>query len=295
MQIVLIVVQMIHGSTLGLFIEYSSNMALSESPDASNLLVHFRPIGLNSHANLMAYQLIDMFACFFSLHMLLFQNSRKHTIVLGFITLGFVGSIIVTQSRAGYLALVFLIIASYVIYRERINRIILLVKNKLSFLKIVTFLCITVVSTVIIVLPRFLSTTDSLFETGGYPFRAEFNKEAVELIRQNILFGVGPGMFIPANLDLHPLGTNYTFPFEVHNNILLIASEFGIPAFLSYVFGFVSFLFFLRKKRKELLFLFCAILSLFVLACFHALERFFPLTLLVFILIEKYETKYSHK
>jgi hypothetical protein len=291
-QIALTFMQMIHGSTLGLFIEYPSNAIISESPDASNLFVHFRPIGLNSHANLMAFQLIDMFACFFSLHILFFQRVRKYAIVLGFITFGFVGSIILSQSRAGYVALASLVMAIGIVYSKYIQRNWLSIKHALPIIKITTLVIIVILSVSIIVLPRILATVDSLFETGGYPFRAEFNKEAVDVISQNALFGVGPGMFIPANLDLHPLGVNYTFPFEVHNNMMLIMAEFGIPAFICYVFGFVSLLFSIRKNRKELLFLFCAILSLFIIASFHALERFFPLSLLVFVLIETYEKKY---
>jgi len=293
-QIIIGLLQMVRGGFLGLFIEQSwAGSSSSEAPDSMNILFSFRPSSLSAHANLMAYQLIDFFGCFVVLHTILFQN-KKSILPLFFICFfGWIVLIFFSQSRAAYLALVPFVLGFFVYWRPFIQKFSGSMKRMIPPRIWIEVGCIVFGLCVLVIVPRVLSSLDAFSAYNGAVFRKQFNEEALDLIRQNIFLGVGPAMFVPANILLHPTGVNFTFPFDVHNNFLLLAAENGIPAFFCYVAGYLFLLPLVFQKKKHFLFLFCGILSLFVMAYFHALERFFPLTLIVFFLLEMYETSFD--
>ena len=67
-----------------------------------------------------------------------------------------------------------------------------------------------------------------------------------EIIKQRPIFGVGPGNFLPVMMVNNLTGVASHFPYPVHNLYLLFASEWGLPALLS----FLLFLKFNLTKRS---------------------------------------------
>jgi len=288
-QIIIIFFQMIKSSELGLFIEQYITI-FGDNKDTLNLLYKFRPFGISPHPNLMAYQFLDMFGCFVLLHVMYMKKNSENKYLFILLCLTFI-SILFSQSRAAYLASLCIYIPLIWYYRKKLKQWIAYGFSKVFIHTLVLakyiFSIVCVVIFMFIVFPRVQDIT-SIGASAGWNFRKEFNKEAFELIVQHPLLGVGPGMFVAGNLQTHPFGINYSFPYEVHNNFLLLMAEFGMVAFLCYLLGIMSLLRAMAPFKKIAFFVWCVILSLIIVGFFHALERTLPLTILILMIIPFY-------
>jgi O-antigen ligase len=94
--------------------------------------------------------------------------------------------------------------------------------------------------------------------------RREYLVQAKDLIKGNLLFGVGTGNYVSA-LERQDQNKKSIWDYQpVHNVFLLFWAESGIFAF----FSFLAFLFFLIKKNRRAVFsgaIFMAIIILLLL------------------------------
>jgi teichuronic acid biosynthesis protein TuaE len=128
----------------------------------------------------------------------------------------------------------------------KINWFSYILKNKILLTVIIIF--------IFVFMPFFtrrLASTNLSFQEGGsFDYRITLAKEALNLIIMNPVFGVGLRNFV-SEAQLQNVSGIYTnYATEVHNVPLLIASEMGIPALLSYL-AFCIFSIIIYKNRRK--------------------------------------------
>ncbi|MEK7522997.1 MAG: O-antigen ligase family protein [Patescibacteria group bacterium] len=225
--------QFIYSSPIGKALESTLRSAsFGEVPDELSFV--FRPFGTFYHANMFAIFLAVILP-FFLFFMI---KSQKYIFKLGFFLM--VVCLILTLGRAAWLASLISSL-SILFYFEYHKKIILI--RSLSFKKIV--LCLFLVLPLFIYsIPRVAKISNILEEGGGLNVRIKQTNEALELVSQSPLFGVGKEMSIVKAIERNPEGVFASFPSEIHNYFLLLAVENGLP----YLGFFVTFLFFSFKK-----------------------------------------------
>lgn len=228
------IVQVFGRSVLGLAVEKVSSIPFfGAGAEESTLL--FRPVGLNYHANSLANWMVTlfpaMFLLWFRLKPKLPKNSSSFFMTFAAVLILLVISL--TLSRSAYLALFILVVLFFLFDRVNLKKALqsgaeYLNKYKVAILFIFIYLAV-------IIPPRIFASFYSLAETGGLRTRATQLIEAKQLISSFPLFGVGPGMYIPALFDINPEGSVRYFPEDIHNGFFLFIAERGILALYVYL------------------------------------------------------------
>jgi hypothetical protein len=236
--------QMVKRSPLGLNIE-SAKVApiFGVGADESELI--FRPVGLTPHANMMANETFILMMSLFVIYLKLKINKNFKIYFLNFFLLVFLASIftiIISQSRSVYLALLFYLPLIIIFNKHELRKI--LSKLKILIKKYQKFWIVILAFISLVVLNRAWHSFYSFNETGGVEVRRELNQEAFFIIRKYNLLGVGSGMFIPSLAAENPTGVVQKFAESVHNGFLLFIAESGL---LAQLFLFLTMFIFFRK------------------------------------------------
>lgn len=274
--------QAILRSSLGLKIEMRQNAPQFGYGSDENAL-QFRPVGLNTHANNNAADLLVYLTT--SVFLFLVLTKHKENIfsldMHVFLLVLPVIAVLQTQSRAAYIALMVLFFTLGIVYFRPMKVYVTQTFQRLMnaryvriFIYIFTFLLF------FIVFDRLWYSTFSFSPSGGFSVRDELFKEAIALFRANSYFGVGNGMFIPSLFNFNPTGIVARFPESVHNGFILVLTERGLLAITSILLfaifllrNFLSSFFSNNSSLSAQLIFFH--LSLSVVMLFH------PITLLV--------------
>lgn len=268
-------------STLNLRIEQSTIIP-TFGQGADEDATQFRPIGLQTHANDLANDLIILL--FTGVLLLEWLRSRKQSLPwwfeLFFITETVV-VILLTQSRTAYLALLASGLFFFFAQRQKSLQLIRDLEKRLR--PFVFVLIIAALLFVPLVSRRLLYSLNSFGAGGGFTTRQELQKEAILLIQKNPLWGVGPGMFIPAAFKENPQGIMRYFPESVHNGYLLFISEHGL---LSSICMLLFFYFLLKDYEKYPVTLIRTIMhtgliSVLIMMLLHPFQNFITLFVLI--------------
>lgn len=289
--------QYVKRSTLNLRIEQSTIIP-TFGQGADEDATQFRPIGLQTHANDLANDLLIFL--FTGILLLEWLRSRKQHFPwwfeLFFITEAVV-VIVLTQSRTAYLAL---LASSLFFFFAQRQRSLDLIKELEKHLRPFVFvLVIAALLFVPLVSRRLLYSLNSFGTGGGFTTRQQLEKEAILLVQKNILWGVGPGMFIPAAFKENPQGIMRYFPEAVHNGYLLFISEHGL---LSSICILLFFYFLLKEYEKYpntmlRTVMHTGLISILVMMLLHPFQNFITLFVLISWLLvyiqqgAKYEPK----
>lgn len=232
-------------STLHLRIEQSTvipTFGTGADEDSSQ----FRPIGLHTHANEFANALITtLFSVLFLIELLRAKKSVFPEKFELWISLPILIMILLTQSRASYLALGLAGILFFVRQKELALDLLNQLKQLMRPYKLL--FVIAALFFIPLVTRRLIYTVYSFGSGGGITTRVELEKVAYLLIQKDYLWGVGPGMFIPAAFKESPNGVMKYFPESVHNGFLLYLTENGIFA----SFFLITFLLFFLKQVEK--------------------------------------------
>ena len=240
------VTQAVVRSNLGLKIETRQSTPHFGRGSDENAL-QFRPVGLQNHANNNAADLLLYFSTSLLLFLILTKYKEKifpvDLPILSFVLA--VIAVLLTQSRAAYIALVIIFICVALEYFKTMRVYAI---KKFQWLMNIRYLRfgIYILSFLLffIIFDRALYSVFSFSSGGGVEIRDELFKEAIELFKANTYFGVGNGMFIPALFNFNPSGIIVRFPESVHNGFMLILLERGLLAaaslFLLMLFVFRS-------------------------------------------------------
>jgi len=298
----IVLFQFVNRSTLGFILESSQEIPISGTDTD---FTQFRPIGIFTHANILANTLNTLL---FSLLLLWFYLNekkklfvRKRVLFVSLIVCGL--AILVTLTRAVYLALA----VSFLLYiffdRQIVFNILEKVRSLVKKLRIISLLVGGYLGWIII--QRFVYSLSSFADQGGFFVRDKLFSEAISIFKQNFFWGVGRGMFIPAlfrNATIEAREISFTeqnvaryFPEAVHNGFLLFLVEHGFVSFLIILF-FFFFLFrrLIRSKlnlKLKVVFL-LGFLSQVVVMFFHPFVNFVTLyTLMSLLVIENENDK----
>jgi len=182
---------------------------------------------------------------------------------------------VLTFSRGGYLGMVAGMLVLIFIFWDTFGKNY---KITLFLTSLIIFLTLIIPNPIS---ERFFSSFN--LKEGSNAGRIVMWKKAGEVIAQHPFFGVGIGNF---PLEVNPL-TNYRKPIYAHNTYLDIAAEEGILASLAWI-GILSssFLIFLKRSKKNILYLSAAI-SLIIFSVHSIVETglYSPIVLTLFLLI----------
>lgn len=187
------------------------------------LLFRFRPAGTFPHANELGLWIS------FSSSMLLLAMIKRFSRVLFFILTAALISLVITLSRSAWIGTAAsLLLTLYIL--EKVKRVKISTRQIFNK-RVVGLSIIFLFSILLFVLPRVEKSIYSFRqEEGGGGFRFLQIKETVRVILNHPLLGTGAIMSVQSNLDDNPSGVFSQSPFVVHNWLLLVGVEHGIPA-----------------------------------------------------------------
>lgn len=278
LQTTLATMQYAKRSSLGIKIESTTDLPYNGAgadEDSSQV----RPVGLTNHANILAFDVMNMWLFGFLLWIVLERKQQKKMgkiLVMGFLCATL--TIVLTQSRSVYLS--WFIICLLLLWKS--DLLMIDVAGILKFFKRfkpIIFACIPIVT--YLVVTRALYTLESFNPQAGGGTREFLIKEAQQLILKNPL-GVGAGMFIPAAFEQNVTKVMSYFPEAVHNGFLLFISESGFIAFSIYLCGLCSLVFTAKKIGHSSFFLItiAAILANFTVMFFQPFAGILPLAVI---------------
>lgn len=143
-------------------------------------------------------------------------------------------TIVLTQSRSNWIALIFSAILFTRFYYPELKKNL---TNLLSY-KSIVYLTLVFTSLTFIIIPRLILSLDTFHAGGGFDFRKSFLKEAVEVFLTNPWLGFGAQTNEYILFSFFPRGITYTFPFPVHQGHLQFLLEFGIIGLILFSFPF---------------------------------------------------------
>lgn len=189
---------------------------------------------------------------------------------------------ILTFSRSAYLALFIAlsILLLRFIYKKQFNVI------KLFILTLFLFLAINFFIFHNLIIAR-MPSSDIRSDTSEIE-RVELNKQAINVIRANLFFGVGLGNYIPYVFS-NDVGKLKVWQYQpVHNIFLLLLSETGIVGLIMFLLILVlSFIEKLKSKSHLDFIMLCSLLSIIVIGLFdHYFITSFSGLVLFFLLLD---------
>lgn len=242
----IVLLQFIKRAPLGLTIESTKVSPLFGAAADESTLV-FRPTGLTPHANMMANGVFLLALSLVIIYQYLPSSLRSSRPIQSLFVITSLSSllvIIISQSRSVYLGVLLFITLFLIWDYSTIISIVKLTRDRFRKLKVTGVLLLLAVF--LVIANRAWYSFYSFSETGGIAIRRELNQEAINLVRKYPIWGVGPGMFIPALAGENPTGVIKKFPESVHNGFLLFIAENGLlaqGALLVFIFLLIKKLF----------------------------------------------------
>jgi len=204
---------------------------------SDELQFRFRPVGTFGHANNLGSAMSFWLVCLIS------YLYKKNNYLVFIVLIAGVATLASTLSRSSWLGfgsgLLFLLY-----FMEKVKRIKTPSVISKNFLVIALMILILAF---LFVFPRAEKSLFGISGGGGY-FRVEQIRATLELIKQNVFFGVGSQMSVPAALLQVP-GSIYSYvPLGVHNWYFLITAEHGVAALIIFIALLFTFLVFGIKR-----------------------------------------------
>ena len=208
---------------------------------------YFRVIGTFSHPNNLANYLsiILPILCFGAIAQ---KGFLKKLYYISVIICG--AGIVLSLSRWGIVTGIFALLLVFALFLKFLNK----EQFNFSFLRyilIIAVLVIIIIFTNQSLIRRFLNLSVS---DGSLLTRIELTNQALYMIEQNPLFGVGSGAFTYyfINEDVTSINVSRSFLAPVHNFYLLIASETGLISLYLILIFFILLSYFFLKRINSL-------------------------------------------
>lgn len=231
--------QFLKQSWVGLPIEsYKAGAAYSGAPDAVNGF--FRVVGTFGHPNQFALIMCLMVSIIIP-YVFTLKNSKY---VFGLVMS--LPIIIFTQSRSGWVALLFIVAITVITFRNDIAKLVL----KIGAARLYTTVALLILGTSAILFPRLIVSYNTFSDNAGATLRLEMQKEALVAFKMSPLVGYGVGTNEPTLLKLFPRGYVYTFPAPIHMFYVQMVLESGLVGIFAFTF---PFLYIFRHILKKLL------------------------------------------
>lgn len=282
----LVFIQFLIKKPLGILIEIS-HVLPTFGFGADQELGQFRPIGLTSHANMLANHFLTYLISASILSYFLYKigklRLKKSFIFLGIFLIVLV--LLLTQSRAIYIS-IFIFFSTFMAFNRSILENAFLLFNSLKKRKwTLVFLSTPILW---LVFKRIIFSLNTFTDKGGALVRNQLFEEALIIFKKNPWFGVGSGMYIPAAFYYQPEGVSKFFPEAVHNGFLLMLVQNGLFVILfiilAYCFLFKNILSKVQDLGFRMIIIF-GFVSQFMAMLFHPFSNIFSLYTLINLLI----------
>lgn len=273
----IVIGQMLFRNNIGLFIE-GTQMAPVFGLGADENSGSFRPFGLSGHPNgLASHQLLLLISVNLIGSYLNIKDKNWQNILVGINLIVFV-IIILTLSRAAYLALFFSLGFFFVRHPRYFQVSHQFFSKQLKKLRPRHILVLFIFSGLLLykVADRLMSSMYVMSKTGGISTRLVQYQEAWQVFLHSPFWGIGNEMFIPTSYQLFPQGVMTYFPENVHNGLLLLLIEKGSLGFL---LQFIFIIIFLKTIRQSSLskisqtLLYSSLITSAVIMMFHPVQN----------------------
>jgi O-antigen ligase len=286
----LVLIQTINGSVLGLVVEQMTTLAYLGADSVGSWLI--RVVGIWNHPNEAAYYILFWSIAWLLIRIKLGDNLKeilKKWLLLPLLAL------ICLQSRTVYLAMVPIIFWGVYFYRDKINikklKEMRIKGGKLWLIMGILFLAVMVMG------DRFLNLLTNFGENSGWDTREKLVVVATNLTKKHLWWGVGDGNFIPVAFREDLTGIMKTFPEAVHNGGLLILTEEGLVGVVVWIFFmmvFIKYWWSYTKKNLKLRWLLLGSLwSQFIVMTFQPFSNILMANFIVGVLLLANEAKLS--
>lgn len=224
------------GRPIGLFLEDAGSGSFGYVTTEGEKF--YRVMGFTGHPTFFASVLCLLIPVAIGIALNMYRQKITKKLDLGVVLFtGLFGliALFATYSRSGWMAMGVSLIFFLKLIRSGHKKI-----NFPSIVVLLLFTGLSLVAVVPIITSR-LQTIPDFLQTGAGSGRIDLIEQAVWMIKESPIFGVGLNNFtkIMAQNDLSPAARNFLYP--VHNTFLLFLSELGIPAGILFIaFVFVS-------------------------------------------------------
>lgn len=227
--------QFVRGSPTGRFFDLASfKSGLTANSVVEQGMTIFRPSGTLEDPN--AFALYVLMLLPIPLYLLLY--SKKMLSQLFFLTASLlgIGAVLISSSRTGYVVLTLLVL--FIIRSENSKlkpAFSHIVQHSRAAFFLLLFLLITTLSLLPnIILPRLTGLLEG-YQAAVITSRINLAKEAIVIIQNHPVLGVGLNGFVPEMAKTNITGVSQGFLAEVHNLYLLLAAELGLPGLLIFL------------------------------------------------------------
>lgn len=231
---ILAIIQFFLGHPIGLYIEESINLYPFGRVSIENSSI-FRSTGTFIEPTYLARFLTILFPLIFIKLNSTFPVRNEFRISVVILSLL---AIFVSFTRFSWFITV-LIFVFLILWKKQNLDIYQFIKPKL-ILFIIFFLIFGFITLFPYLEQRIMTINQSFLEGGSFDYRIKLVYEAVNLIIQYPIFGVGINRFVSVALENNITRFFQDFMTTVHNVPLMIASEMGIPALIFFI-GFILF------------------------------------------------------
>ncbi len=238
------ILQSFLGHPLGKFIE-EANILYPYGKVASEDVTLYRPAGTMGGPTLVSRFLVMLLPFVILNPKNIFSLSKKIRLLL--IGLTFVAVFSTLTRLSWFTSVAVSIICLFLLKRTKAYLKYINMKNITAA---IAFSSIAIFFIAPLLVRRLETTTISLEKYQSWNLRIDLAYEALNLIQQYPLFGIGMGIFLTKAGEENITGIfNYSDQI-VHNQLLLISSEMGIPAALIFVAFVISvYVHFFRRKK----------------------------------------------
>lgn len=275
---VLVLIQGIKGSSLGLIVEQSKAFPYF-GVNTNELGLVPRPIGLMGDANNQGFRMLMILMTWILLYIRVgnIDWKRQKWLILPML------AIIWLQSRSVYLAIVPIIFWFW--YYGGLDNL-----KKLKLTKTTWWLAVSVLVVVIMIIGvRFWGSMSSLGGNSGWLTRTKLLGVSERMISHHFWVGVGKDNFSAVAFREDLTGFVKTFPWPVHNGFILILAEQGIFALLlwfGFLFIFIFNLFRSHKySRKIQFFVLAGLLAQFTVLFFQSFSEILSWLVIVGVIL----------
>lgn len=279
---VLVIVQGIKGSGLGLVVEQSGILPYSGAgSDSGGWLV--RPIGLWTHANVAAFSILSQLLAWVLIR---FYKEKKNGLIDQKWLLLPIIALIWLQSRSVFLAIIPVLGWWGYFYKTEIK--LAIKKVQLSVWSWIAGIGIMFLSAMVVV-DRFWNSVTNFGVYSGWETRSRLISVAMRVFSHHFWWGVGSGNFIPVAFREDLSKIMRTFPESVHNGWILILVEQGVVGAIVWVIFLAVFVkkwwAFTKNNMKLRWFVLVMIISQSIVMMFQPFQDILTLGVIMGVLL----------
>ncbi len=223
------IMEYIKQSSIGLPIENAHFIGALNFGASDGVISIVRAMGTFAHPNQLALIMTVLMVMVLPITL-----SKKNIFNLSILVIS-ITTILLTQSRSGWLSLLAVVLLAGSMYQKELMGIVSL----FGVVRLNVILTIVILVTSFAVIPRMIKIFNVFDAGSSVPVRLEMIKEGAMAFSLNPWIGYGIGTNEPVLFRLFPNGYIYNFPAPIHNAYVQMLLESGVIGLLSFILPFI--------------------------------------------------------